>query len=108
MKLISYGLTFHDVIEALERNNLSAGAGYVERKGESYTVRAVGRIEKEEQIGNIVVSNRNGTVVRVGDIGEVAVGGKLRTGSASENGEEVVVGTAMMLILSLIHISEPT
>jgi cobalt-zinc-cadmium resistance protein CzcA len=98
MKLVSYGLTFHDVIDALERNNLSAGAGYVERKGESYTVRVAGRIGKPEQVGNIVVANRGGTVVRVGDVAEVAVGGELRTGSASENGEEVVVGTAMMLV----------
>jgi len=98
MKLVSYGLTFHDVIEALERNNLSAGAGYVERKGESYAVRVAGRIGKPEHVGSIVVDNRGGTVVRVGDVADVAVGGELRTGSASENGEEVVVGTAMMLI----------
>jgi cobalt-zinc-cadmium resistance protein CzcA len=98
MKLVSYGLTFHEVIEALEKNNLSAGAGYVERKGESYTVRAVGRIEREEQIGRVVVANRGGTVVRVHDVATVGLGGELRTGSASENGEEVVVGTAMMLI----------
>jgi cobalt-zinc-cadmium resistance protein CzcA len=98
MKLVSYGLTFHDVIDALERNNLSAGAGYVERKGESYTVRVAGRIGRREQVADIVVANRAGTVVRVADVADVAVGGELRTGSASENGEEVVVGTAMMLI----------
>ena len=45
MKLVSYGLTFHDVIEALEKNNVSTGAGYIEHSGESYLVRATGRIE---------------------------------------------------------------
>ena len=48
MKLVSYGLTFGDVVEALERNNVSTGAGYVEHKGESYLVRATGRIESIE------------------------------------------------------------
>src|SRR6185369_16865151 len=55
MKLVSYGLGFHDVIEALERNNVSTGAGFIEHKGEIYLVRAAGRIENEQQIGDIVV-----------------------------------------------------
>jgi cobalt-zinc-cadmium resistance protein CzcA len=96
--LASYGLTFHDVIDALERNNLSAGAGFIEHKGEAYTVRAAGRIETEGQIAQIVVGTRNGVPIHVSDIGRVGVGAELRTGSASENGEEVVVGTALMLI----------
>jgi cobalt-zinc-cadmium resistance protein CzcA len=98
MKLVSYGLTFHDVIEALERNNVSAGAGFIEHKGEAYTVRAAGRIENDGQIAQIVVGTRNGVPIHVSDIGSVGVGAELRTGSASENGEEVVVGTALMLI----------
>ncbi len=98
MKLVSYGLTFHDVIEALERNNVSAGAGYIEHKGESYLVRASGRIEDEDQIASIVVGTRNGTPIYIRDVANVGLGEELRTGSASENGEEVVVGTAMMLI----------
>ncbi len=101
MKLVSYGLTFADVIEALERNNVSTGAGYVEHKGESYLVRATGRIESIEQIESIVVGTRNGVPIYVRDIappGGVGVGRELRTGTASENGEEVVVGTAIMLL----------
>jgi cobalt-zinc-cadmium resistance protein CzcA len=97
-KLVSYGLTFHDVIEAIERNNVSTGAGYIEHKGESYNVRATGRIADEKQIGEIVVGSRNGTPVHVRDVATVEVGKELRTGSASENGAEVVVGTAQMLI----------
>ncbi len=98
MKLVSYGLTFHDVIEALEKNNTSTGAGFVERKGEYYTVRATGRIENVEQISEIVVGTRNGVPIHVHDVAQVGIGPELRTGSASENGEEVVVGTALMLI----------
>jgi len=101
MKLVSYGLTFHDVIEALERNNVSTGAGYIEHKGEAYLVRATGRIERVEQIESIVVGTRNGVPIYVRDIvapDGVGVGRELRTGSASENAEEVVVGTVIMLI----------
>jgi cobalt-zinc-cadmium resistance protein CzcA len=98
MKLVSYGLSFHDVIAALEKNNVSTGAGYVEHKGESYLVRAAGRIENMEQISEIVLGSRGGTPIYVRDVASVGVGKEMRTGSASENGEEVVVGTALMLI----------
>ncbi len=101
MKLVSYGLSFAEVIEAIEKNNVSTGAGYVEHKGESYLVRATGRIESVEQLENIVVGTRSGVPIHVRDVvvpGGVGVGRELRTGSASENGEEVVVGTAIMLI----------
>ncbi len=101
MKLVSYGLTFAEVIEAIEKNNISAGAGYVEHKGEAYLVRAAGRIERSEQIEEIVVASRGGVPIRVKDIaaeGGVGIGRELRTGSASENGEEVVVATAIMLL----------
>jgi cobalt-zinc-cadmium resistance protein CzcA len=98
MKLVSYGLTFEDVITAVERNNVSRGAGFIERKGESYTVRAAGRIEDVDQIASIVVGSRGGVSIRVRDVASVAIGGEMRTGSASQNGSEVVVGTALMLI----------
>ncbi|MCB9838180.1 MAG: CusA/CzcA family heavy metal efflux RND transporter [Phycisphaeraceae bacterium] len=103
MKLVSYGLTFGDVIEALEKNNISTGAGYVEHKGESYLVRATGRIKSIEEIEGIVIGTRGGVPIYVRDIvradgSGVGIGRELRTGSASENGEDVVVGTAIMLI----------
>ncbi len=103
MLLVSYGLTFSDVIEAIEKNNISTGAGYIEHKGESYLVRAAGRIQSIEEIESIVVGNRNGVPIHVRDVvaadgSGVAVGRELRTGSASENGEDVVVGTAVMLL----------
>ena len=96
-KLASMGLTFNDVIEALERNNASTGAGYLEQKGESYVVRADGRLATAGEIGNVVVSTRNGIPIYMKDVATVGLGKELRTGSASENGHEVVVATAMML-----------
>lgn len=97
-KLIAYGLTFADLIEALEANNVSTGAGYIEHKGESYLVRAAGRINTPQQIAEMVIGHHEGTPIHVHDVATVGVGKELRTGSASENGQEVVVGTALMLI----------
>lgn len=96
-KLASLGLTFTDVIEALERNNTSTGAGFLEQNGEAYVVRADGRINAMEDIANVVVASRNSTPIHIDDVAIVEYGKELRTGSASENGMEVVVGTAMML-----------
>jgi cobalt-zinc-cadmium resistance protein CzcA len=98
MKLVSYGLTFAEVIESLERNNVSAGAGYIEHHGEAYLIRASNRLENEAQIAEVVVGERHGVPIRIRDIATIDIGRELRTGSATENGEEVVIGTAQMLI----------
>ena len=96
-KLAAAGLSFAGVIEALERNNASTGAGFLEQKGEAYVVRADGRLETTVQIENVVLATRGGIPIYVKDVAAVTLGKELRTGSASENGHEVVVGTAMML-----------
>ncbi len=96
-KLASLGLSFSDVIDALERNNTSSGAGFLEQNGESYVVRADGRISTMQDIGSVVVASRRGVPIRIDDVAAIGYGKELRTGSASENGHEVVVGTAMML-----------
>lgn len=96
-KLLSFGFSFSDVINALERNNSSVGAGYIEQKGESYVVRADGRLENATDIGNVIVANKGGVPVFLKDVADVGIGRELRTGSGSEDGNEVVVGTAMML-----------
>jgi cobalt-zinc-cadmium resistance protein CzcA len=98
MKLFSLGLSFGDVAQALQRNNLSRGAGYIERNGEGYVVRSGGRLETMEDIARVVIATRGAVPVRIADIAEVGVGRELRVGSASMNGEEVVIGTALMLI----------
>lgn len=97
-KLVAHGFTFHDLLAALERNNVSTGAGYIEHHGEAYLVRAAGRIQHPDQIAAIVIGEHNGIPIPVGEVATVAHGRELRTGSASENGAEVVVGTALMLI----------
>lgn len=96
--LSSYGLELADVVRALERNNSNVGAGYIEREGEQYLVRAPGQAASMDDIGNIVVTSIRGVPVRVRDVAEVSVGRELRTGAATENGQEVVLGTVFMLI----------
>src|SRR3954468_2246426 len=97
-RLISYGLSLNQVIAAIEANNVSRGANYIEQNGEGYVVRASGRVENAEDISQIVVATRAGVPVRIKDVAEVTIGRELRTGSASVNGREVVLGTALMLI----------
>ncbi|WP_137173482.1 efflux RND transporter permease subunit [Massilia sp. HP4] len=96
--LSSYGLELADIVLALERNNSNVGAGYIEREGEQYLVRAPGQAASIDDIGNIVVTSIRGIPVRVRDVAEVAIGQELRTGAATENGVEVVLGTVVMLI----------
>lgn len=97
-KLTALNLSLTDVATALENNNANRGAGYVERNGEGYQVRAAGRLETMADIGNVVVATRGGVPIRIRDIAEIGIGRELRTGSASEDGREVVIGTALMLI----------
>ena len=97
-KLIGLNLSFREIADALDTNNANRGAGYLEDNGEGYVVRSAGRLESMDEIGNVVVATRGGVPIRVKDIAEVRIGRDLRTGSASENGQEVVVGTALMLI----------
>ncbi|MDR5855761.1 CusA/CzcA family heavy metal efflux RND transporter [Caballeronia sp. LZ062] len=97
-KLMSYGLTLADVVKAIERNNDNVGAGYIEKRGEQYLVRVPGQAGSVQDIANIVLTNVGGVPVRINDVGEVDVGRELRTGSATSNGEEVVLGTVFMLM----------
>src|SRR5213080_2809744 len=97
-RLIAYGLSFSQIVKAIEANNASRGANYVERNGENYVVRTSGRVETLAEIEDIVVATRGAVPVRIKDVAEVALGRELRTGSASVNGREVVLGTALMLV----------
>jgi cobalt-zinc-cadmium resistance protein CzcA len=97
-KLISLGLSFGDVVRAIELNNVSRGASVIDRNGEGIAVRTGGRLEKLADIGDVTIITRGAVPVRVRDVAEVAIGGEIRNGSASRDGHEVVVGTALMLI----------
>jgi heavy metal efflux system protein len=97
-RLVAYGVTMAEVVEALNRNNANVGAGYVERFGEQYLVRVPGQAESLEDLGAIIVANRNGVPVRVADVADLIMGEELRTGAATEDGREVVLGTVFMLV----------
>ncbi|AYZ63750.1 CusA/CzcA family heavy metal efflux RND transporter [Burkholderia multivorans] len=97
-KLMSYGLTLADVVRALERNNDNVGAGYIEKRGEQYLVRVPGQARSVDDIANVVLTNVGGVPVRMKDVGQVDIGRELRTGAATSNGEEVVLGTVFMLM----------
>lgn len=97
-KLIAYKLTISDVISALEVNNSNRGAGYIERFDGQYLVRSPGQLKTLEDIANTVITKRDDAPVRIKDVANVLLGKELRTGAATYNGEETVLGTAMMLI----------
>ena len=98
VKLSAYGVSFSELAKALEAANLSVGANFLERGGEAYLVRADARIRSIDEIADAVIATRGGVPVRVKDVAAVRIGGELRTGAASIDGHEVVVGTALMLI----------
>jgi cobalt-zinc-cadmium resistance protein CzcA len=97
-KLLAFDLTFQDLMRALARNNLSTGAGYIERFGAQYLVHSPGRLANLEEIGGITVASRDGVSIRLSDVADVQLGSELRTGAATQNGEEVVLGTVFMLV----------
>ena len=97
-KLVAHGLTIADLVTALERNNANVGAGYIERRGEQYLIRAPGQVGSIGDIQNVVVATAKGVPVRIRDVADVILGKELRTGAATENGQEVVLGTVFMLI----------
>ncbi|MBY6095408.1 efflux RND transporter permease subunit [Ferrimonas balearica] len=96
--LLAFKVTIQDVITALERNNLNAGAGYIERNGAQWLVRSPGQLDSLEAIANVVVAKRDDAPVRVRDVARVFYGKELRTGAATLSGEETVLGTAFMLM----------
>ena len=95
-KMVTYGISFTELGEALEAANISVGANFVERGGEAFLVKADGRIRSIDEIGRATAAMRGGVAVAVRDVATVAIGGELRSGSASEGGRETVVGTVLM------------
>jgi len=96
-QLVALGFTLNDVVAAVMRNNQNIGAGYIERNGQQFLVRVPGQLANLDAIGNIVLDRRDGVPIRVRDVASVGEGKELRTGAATQNGHEVVVGTAFML-----------
>lgn len=97
-KLQAQGLSFQDLVTALETNNANVGAGYIERNGEQYLIRVPGQVQDLNGIRQILLTTRKGVPVRVQDVAQVALGTELRTGAATKDGHDVVLGTAVMLL----------
>ena len=98
VKLLQWKLSFDDIISALNANNNNRGAGYIERNGQQLLVRTPGQLDTISDIENVIVVNSTGVKVRIRDLAQVAIGKELRTGAATQNGKETVLGTAMMLM----------
>lgn len=96
--MLAYGIAFDDVVQALEKNNTNIGAGYIEKNGEQYLIRAPGQLSDIPAIKKVIVGRRDGVPVTIGDIASVGLGKELRTGAATRDGEETVLGTAVMLV----------
>lgn len=97
-KMLNFDIGLSDIHRALERNNTNQGAGFVERNGQQILVRSQGQLQTLSDIENVVIKRINTVPVAVKDIGSVAIGKELRTGAATQEGEETVLGTAMMLV----------
>ena len=97
-KLAALGISLAELGETVEKSNVSVGANFIRRSGESYLVRADGRIRTADEITRVVITTRNGAPITVGQVARVTIGGELRSGAASRDGVETVVGSALMLV----------
>ena len=97
-KMLSYEISFEDISDALELNNANVGAGYIETNGQQILIRSPGQLKTIGDIEDVVVKNIDHAPIKIKDIAEVGIGKELRTGAATQGGEETVLGTAMMLV----------
>lgn len=97
-QMIAYQLDFTDIANAIESANANIGAGYLERGGEQYLARAPGQLQGNADLREVIVGFHEGAPILLKEVADVALGSELRTGAATENGEEVVLGTVMMLM----------
>ena len=96
--LRAYDLTFADIVDVLLRNNANAGAGYIERFGGQYLVRSPGQVANLDDLRDITVTHRNGVPISLDEIADIKLGSELRSGAATQDGQEVVLGTVFMLV----------
>lgn len=102
--LIKHGLTFDEVVRAVEENNRNVGGGNVREGAQAAIVQGLGRTTNLEQIGNIVVTSRDGVPIRVADVAEVTIGSEIRRGAVTADGKgEVVLGLGFMLMGENTH-----
>ena len=97
-RLLAYGVSFDQIVQAVGANSANRGAGYIERNGQQQLIRVPGQAASAEDLSRIVIGQAQGVPVRIGDVAQVGIGSELRTGAATQNGHEVVLGTVFMLI----------
>lgn len=97
-KLLLYKVSVDEVVQALQANNDNRGAGYIERNGQQLLVRSPGQLATLDDIGNVIIAQHESVPIKIKDVAEIAIGRELRTGAATRDGAETVLGTAMMLI----------
>lgn len=98
-KMAANGIHFDEIVEALEKVNRNVGGGYVEQTAEQFLIQGVGLIKSPQEIGRIPIKTLESfRIVTISDVATVALGKELRTGSATFDGEEAVLGTVMMLL----------
>ncbi len=97
-KLLAYGIGFEEIVNALKKNNVSVGAGYIEKNGEQYLIRIPGQVSDIPALEHIILAHRSKVPVTISDVAEVGFGKQLRTGAATRDGAETVLGTAVMLL----------
>jgi cobalt-zinc-cadmium resistance protein CzcA len=102
--LVKFGLTFNDVIEAVQTNNQNVGGGIVREGSQAALVQGLGRTRTIDEIKNIVITAKDGVPIRVGDVAEVAIGSEIRRGAVTADGRgEVVMGLGFMLMGENTH-----
>ena len=97
-RMLIHGLSYDDIVDALERNNSNQGAGFIEYNGAQWLMRMPGQAEDLEALGRIVLRSTGGVPLRLRDVARVEVGQELRNGAATKDGREVVMSTVFMLI----------
>lgn len=97
-QLLAYDLSFDDLMAAIASNNENVGAGYIERNGAQYLIRSPGQITSIEDLQSIVVAQRAGVAVRLAQVADIKIGHELRAGAATQDGQEIVLGTVFMLV----------
>jgi cobalt-zinc-cadmium resistance protein CzcA len=98
-KMSSYGIHFEEIAAALEKANKNVGGGYIAQTAEQFLVQGVGLFKSPKDIERVPVKQLDSfRVIKIGDIAKVGLGKELRTGAATVNGQETVLGTVMMLL----------
>ncbi|PHR48354.1 CusA/CzcA family heavy metal efflux RND transporter [Cycloclasticus sp.] len=97
-KLLYYRISIEELVNALQANNDNRGAGYIERNGQQLLVRSPGQLGTVEDIGNVIITEHDSVPIKILDVADIGIGKELRSGAATQDGKETVLGTAMMLI----------